>query len=305
MRAWLLAHWRALASAVSRLARHPVAALFEVFVLGIALALPVSLYLAVDTLRNFVGTQPTDPELSVFLVLDTRSDEVQTIESRLRALDGIADVRFVPRQQAYQTLRKTAPLAEVLDALPDNPLPDAYTIRPRSGEPATLERLRRTILGWPRVASVQVDSAWARKLEAGFHVGRAVGTGLAVLFAVAALAVIFNTTRLQMSNRRQEIELTRLIGATNAYIRRPYVYFGALQAFFGAASALGLAHLGSYLLRRPLAEFSTAYGAQAVVEPVSPAMSFAFLIACAGLGALAAWLAASRHLWAHPLRVEP
>ena len=304
MKGWFIGHATAFASAVGRLARHPVAALFEVLVLGIALALPVALYVAVDALRGFAGRHPTDPEISVFLAIGTPPVETAVIGSRLHTLPAVATVEFVPRQQAYAALRKTAALAEVLDALPENPLPDAYLVRLSRADPDTLERMRGDIAGWPRVAAVQVDSAWARKVDAAVRVARASGLILAALFAAAVVAIIFNTTRLQMLNRRREIELMRLIGATFGYIRRPYVYFGGLQGFFGAAAALGLTAAGLRHLADPLAEFSTAYGTSLTTEPLSPLAALGFLGASASLGAIAAWLAASRHLWAHGLRDE-
>ncbi len=304
MRAWAGAHAWAFAAAVRRLARHPVATVFEVAVVGLALALPLGFVMMLESVRSFVGLHPAAPEISVFLALGSEEALIRSTHDRLAKLGEVESVRFVPRQEALVTLRKSPALADVLEALPDNPLPDAFTVRARDLDPGGLERLRTEIARWPGVALVQLDSAWVRKAAAAVEVGRAIAWVLAILFGVAALAVTFNTIRLQMLDRRNEIELARLIGATNGYIRRPFVYFGALQGFFGGAVALGLGALASHWAARGLESFSATYGASLRLEPVSADLALAALGMATLLGASAAWLAANRYLWAHRLRAE-
>lgn len=302
MTSWFAAHGMACATSWKRLARHPFSAFFEVFVLGIALALPVGLFVAIETTRGFASQHPSDPEMSVFLELGTNARSVDGLRKKLSALPDVQEVIFIDRQDAAKNLRKSAGLAEVLDALPDNPLPDAFTLRLGARDAARMDALKADIGGWPNVAVVQADSSWARKVEAGIQVAQSAALLLGVLFGIAAVAVTFNTVRLQMLGRRDEIQLSRLIGATDAFIRRPFVWFGALQGLLGGAAALGIVAAALRVLERSIVDFSVAYGTRITLPPPPLDYLAAFLGTTTLLGAFAAWIAASRHLWARQVR---
>lgn len=294
MRAWLASHRYALSGALARFGRRPLGALFEVAVLGIALALPLAFLLAVENVRSLAARHPAVPEMSVFLALEASPEEVEDIGSRLRAMAGAAAIQFVPRAEAAARLGKSAALAEVLDALPANPLPDAFTVQLREADAARLEALRSEIADWERVAKVQVDSQWAQKLDALVHSGRLAAAALGLVLALAMVAITFNTVRLQMLQQREEIELSRLIGATEAFVRRPYLYFGALQGLLGGAVALALVAGAHALAARELANLSATYGALLVLEPLPWEAAIPVLTMAAALGAVAAWLCAAR-----------
>jgi cell division transport system permease protein len=299
---WIIAHGTAFAIALRRLARRPFASLFEVFVLGLALALPAGLYVAVESVRSFANQHPTDPEVSVFLELGVTSQAIAALRERLNALNDIQQVVFTPRQEAAKALRQAPGLAEVLDALPENPLPDAFTLRLRTQDASRIDDLRSEIAKWPNIALVQADAGWARKVEAGVRIAQTVAVLLALMFGVAALAITFNTIRLQMLDRRGEIELSRLIGATDGYIRRPYLYFGGLQGILGGATALAIVVVATRALDRALADLAVAYGTPIGVPSVPVDYAAGFLGASALIGGTAAWVASSRHLWARDLR---
>jgi cell division transport system permease protein len=205
-------------------------------------------------------------------------------------------VRFVSRAEAQERLRQSPALADVLAALPENPLPDAYVVRVRAGDASGLDALAHELAGWPQVAKVQLDSAWAHRLDALVRIGRLAAAGLGLVLALAMLAVTFNTVRLQLLQQRDEIELVRLIGATDAFVRRPYLYFGLLQGLLGAALALALVAAASIAAAAELARISAVYGSSWALEPV-PAMAAAVVLATgAALGCAAAWLSATRTL---------
>ncbi len=297
MKSWLSAHAVAMRQALRRFSLHPFSSLFEIAVLGFAIALPVGLHLTVENVRTFAARFPAEPEISVFMQLNADRAASAAIEKRLHNLPDVDRVTFISRAEALATLRKSAGLAEVLDALPANPLPDALTVRLKSIDTKRLETVRSEISGWPQVALVQIDSAWARKVEAAVGVGRAAVALLAAVLGIAVIAITFNTVRTQMLERRSEIELSRLIGATNAYIRRPFLYFGALQGFCGAAMALAIVAAGRSVISQALTEFSDAYGAEATFEPLLPVTALSVLAFAVGLGCCAAWLSAGRYLW--------
>jgi cell division transport system permease protein len=203
----------------------------------------------------------------------------------------------VSRADALKDLRRMHDIADLVDALPNNPLPDAFIVRAKSSAPDDIEALRREAAGWPKIALAQLDSAWAARLDAGLSLARALAGGLAAVLAGALLAIAFNTIGLQVVNRREEIEVCLLIGATHGFIRRPFLYAGVLQGAVGGAIACILAALCLAWVNRQLPGIAALYGTEAVLLPLSSRDALAVTGFAALLGWLGAWLAVSRHLW--------
>jgi cell division transport system permease protein len=296
MRAWFWHHLDAFRQTVARFARTPLATLLSVGVLGIALALPTGLYVALVNLQRFAHSLVSDPQLSVFLALDAGRGEVEAIAARLRRHPGVRDARFVSRDQALKELKAGTGLADVVDSLPQNPLPDAFVVLPRDAEPQALERLRDEVRRWPKVTHVQLDAAWARRLDAGLRLARLAAALLATLLAFALVAVTFNTIRLQILTRREEIEVSKLIGATDPFIRRPFLYFGTLQGFIGGAAAWGIVWTGVQLLNGALSELAQLYAERIELQHLDPADSLSLLAFSAALGWFGSWLSVNQHL---------
>jgi len=287
MRAWFAQHRAALASAFRRLFTAPLNTLLSLLVIGIALTLPGFGYVALDNLRelgrNLAGVQ----QISVFLDLGASRSEVGEIESRLKQA-ALGRWRFVPKEDALQRIQSGEGMAEIVASLPRNPLPDAFVIDPRDTDPAALENLKQQLAGWPRVAHVQLDSAWVRRFDAFLRLGKLALGLLAGLFAAGLVAVTFNTIRLQVIAQAAEIEVARLIGATDAFIRRPFYYFGALQGICGGLLAALLVFVACRLLAGPVGELATLYGGSFVLRlPGLPEIA-----ALAGLGGLLGWFGA-------------
>jgi cell division transport system permease protein len=172
-----------------------------------------------------------------------------------------ATIGFIPRARALADLKRNAGLSDVLDNLRQNPLPDAFVATGVDSRPETLERLRDTAVQWPKVAHVQLDSEWARRLDAALRLGRTAILILGLLLSSALVAVTFNTIRLQILTRREEIEISKLIGATNPFIRRPFLYFGGLQGLAGGLMAWGVLSVAVLLLNRDLSSLAALYSA--------------------------------------------
>jgi cell division transport system permease protein len=275
----------------------PIASLLNLLVIGIALALPVGFYIAVDNLDKFSRQISSEPQLSLFMALDASPTETQSVERRLKTMAGIKRYEFVPRGAALENLKRNSGLKDVLENLRGNPLPDAFIIVAESGQPEALEALRDAALKWPRVAHVQLDSDWARRLDAALGLGRTVITLLTVLLAAGLVAVTFNTIRLQILTRHEEIEVSRLIGATDSFIRRPFLYFGAIQGLLGGMAAGLIVLVSVWLLNQGLGRLGLAYGAELRVDPLSIADMLSLLLFSAVLGWLGAWMSVSQHLW--------
>jgi cell division transport system permease protein len=284
---WLSQHSAALAAAFRRLLAAPMSTLLSLLVIGIALTLPAFGYVLLDNLRELGSRASGVKQISVFMELGASRKEVAEIESRLRQASGLG-WRFVPREEALKRLQQTEEMAEIVASLPRNPLPDAFIVEPADTEPAALESLGKEFASWPKVAHVQLDSAWVKRFDAFLRLGRLALAMLAGLFAAGLVAVTFNTIRLQVMARAAEIEVARMIGATDAFIRRPFYYFGALQGALGGLVAAGIVLGGLQLLAGPVGELAALYGASFALK--APAAIGAAVLAAGG--AVLGWLGA-------------
>lgn len=296
MRAWLGHHARSMASTLASVGRAPLGAALSVLVAGIALALPAGLYLTIDNLQNAARGLATEPQISVFMALDASRAEVAQIEARLKQNPRVQRYRFVPRDQALRELKQASGIADLVDSLPQNPLPDAFVVGAQDSSPQSLEALRDEIRQWPRVALVQLDAAWARRLDAVLRFGQLAVGLLAALLAFALVAVMFNNIRLQVLTRRDEIEVAKLIGATDAFIQRPFLYYGALQGCAGGVLAWLVVNACVWLANRQLGELSHLYAALFQLRYLSAADSLGLLGLPTALGWLGAWMSVHRHL---------
>lgn len=302
MRSWWRGHTYALANTVARLVRQPLSALLNVLVAGIALSLPLAGFTLLLSLQPLSGRLANEAEISVFLSLDAVRSDAEHLGPDLRALPGVASAQFVSRETALERLKAQPGMAEVIAALNTNPLPDAWVLHLKLSASETRstaalqETLATQIRALPRVAYVQIDSDWLRRMEALMRFLRIGLSLLAVALGVAVVAVIFNTIRLQVLTQRDEIEVVRLMGATDAFIRRPFYYMGALQGLAGGALALALVLLVLLPLNEAAADFSRLYAARFVFSPPPALHLLAFLALTASLGWIAAILSVSRHL---------
>jgi len=296
MTAWLRLHAMAFGATVAKLARTPFATLLNVLVIGIALALPAGAYALLVDMQAAARGMSGDPELSVFMTLDAKKDEVAAIEKRLRAEPQLTQVAFKPREAALEDLKKNPALGDVIAALNQNPLPDAFFVRLGKIDGDALERLAATIRTWPKVEHVQLDSAWVRRIAAALNVGRIAVLVLAGLLSFALLAVTFNTIRLQILTQREEIEVSKLLGATNTTIRRPYYYYGAVLGFLGGGAAALIVYAALQLMNAGVAEFARLYASNFRLDFLPAGDLAAILGFSAALGWLGAWLSVTRHL---------
>lgn len=296
MRTWLGHQAGAARRTLRSLAAAPLASAFNVIVVGIALALPVGLYVALANLQTAARAVSPEPRISVFLALDATRAETGAVEARLRAHAEVAGARFIPREEALAAMQRSSAMAGIAEGLGSNPLPDAFVIDARDSSAAALERLRAEIAGWPRVAKTQLDAEWAQRLDAIINLGRMALLLLAGALAFALVAITFNTIRLQILTRRDEIEVAMLIGATDAYIRRPFLYLGAVLGMLGGLAACGLVWGAATLIDATLAEFARLYGASWALTQLTASDAASILAFAAALGWVGAWLSVARHL---------
>lgn len=287
MSAWLRQHRQALAAAARRLG------LLNALVIGVALSLPAGGYALLENLRGVAGRFALDTQISLFLLPGAKRAEAEALGKALRADRRIAKVRFVPREDALKELSSVQGLPEVIAALGHNPLPDAFVVTARAEE---LESLSIDLARLPGVAHVQADAAWARRLAAFASVGRLAIWLLSALLGIGLVAVTFNTIRLQILTQRAEIEVSKLIGATDAFIRRPFYYAGLLQGLTGGLVALGIVSVGLALLNREVRVLAQSYGSGFRFEFLPAGDALAVVLFAGLLGWLGAQLSVSKHL---------
>jgi cell division transport system permease protein len=294
-------HWHVFNFTFRRLFRTPVASLLNVLVIGVALSLPVGGYILLKNIQSFSDQLVGAPQITVFLESDTAGAEVEQMIENLKVLETVDHVEFVPRDLALQQLQQSTGLADVVGGLTVNPLPDALVIYPAVVEADKIEQLRDDLKFWPKFEKIQLDSAWAHKLQAILSFGQLAVIILATLLSFALVAITFNTIRLQILTQRDEIEVSKLIGATHGFIRRPFLYFGLLQGMMGGAAAWLIIMVSLFLLNHNLATLAQLYASHFTLSYLSAGDSLTLLGFSAYLGWLGAWLSVSQHLW----QIEP
>jgi cell division transport system permease protein len=298
---WFRQHRYALSAALVHLRRSPGGFLFNILVVAIALALPFMGVTLLDNVRPMSETLSVDPEISVFLKQDTPRDQAEALAVQLRQTvkDKQAKIVFTPREKALENLKDKNGLADVLATLGDNPLPDSYVLKLDAFRNAQaggdVDQLAEQIRALPGVDTVQVDSAWVKRLAALINILRLALLILAATLGTVVVAVIFNTIRLQVLTQREEILVSKLIGATDSFIHRPFYYTGALLGLCAGALALGAVTLTLRPLNTAIAEFARLYASEFQLAPL-PALAVAALLALsATLGLIAARLSVKRH----------
>ena len=282
--AWWDHHLQSLVASLGRLLRRPWATLLTVGVMAIALALPLGLWLVLDNANRLGGTIEQSREIGLFLKPEIAVPQAQALAERLRGRADVAAVDLRTPDEGMQALRNSGAYAEAIEAIGENPLPSLLIVRPRGDE----ARLASALAALPEADQVQRDAIWRARLDRWLAFGERVVWVLAALLGLGALLVVGNTVRLDIQNRREEITVLQLLGATDGFVRRPFLYLGAWYGFAAGALALGLLTGAEFALRQPLKALADSYGSAFSVAGIPPLHGFAVLIGAAALG----WLGA-------------
>jgi len=291
-------HVQALLGSLGRLARNPFATALTLLVIGLALALPTALRLFVANAQAATGDFANAIDLSVYLKTDVPLAKAQQLARSARERSEVAAVTLIPADKALEEFRTYSGFGAALEALKENPLPHVLHVRPRAaaGSAAALESLRRYFAAWPEVDVVQIDSEWVMRFNAILDVLRRLLAMAAVLLGAGVLAVIGNTIRLEIQGRRAEIEVTKLVGGSNAFVRRPFLYTGVLYGLGGALLAWAIIAIAVGVLAEPVATLAQLYGSRYSLRGPSTDDIGALLGGGTVLGWLGAWISAARHL---------
>jgi cell division transport system permease protein len=205
--------------------------------IGIALALPAGGHLLLSQVATLTQGAAATPQLTVFMSLDADRAAAQAIEAKLKARPGIARTQLLAREDTLARMKAAEGLADVIAALPKNPFPDAIVATPGDDSPAAMEALAAEARQWAKVEHVQIDADWARRLQALLKLAHTGVWLLAGLLGLGLVTITFNTIRLQVLTRQAEVAVSQLLGATDAFISRPFHWYGALLGLFGGVAA--------------------------------------------------------------------
>ena len=296
--AWLARHAQTLLGSLGRMVRHPIATAMTVAVIAVALALPLFLGVLLENARAATANWNQAFELSVYLGQKAGLERAQSLAVQLRGRADVAAVRIISADQALAEFRKSSGFGAALDALAGNPLPNTLVVTPTlaASTPEGTVALKTSIEAAPDVDSVQLDTEWVQRLNAILDVVRRVLWLVGGLLAAAVVLVVGNTIRLDILNRRDEIEVMKLVGATDGFARRPFLYSGVWYGLGGGVGAVLVVGVAVLLLSRPLAHLAALYGSAFHLAGLRFASVVRILGLSVALGWLGSWIVATRHI---------
>lgn len=301
--AWIAHHSTTALESLLRLVSTPLQSLMTWLVVAIAVALPAALYVAIDNIENMGYSWQESSQISVFLhkqVTDTQAEDLAKVWNKR---DDIAEVIYISPTAALEEFKLASGMGQIVESLDENPLPGVLLVHPSlSGNaPAALATLEQALKSEPLAADVRLDMQWVKRLHQFMELAQRAVMALASLLALGVLLVIGNTIRLAIENRREEILVVKLVGGTDAYVRRPFLYTGLWYGFGGGLLALALLGIGLSWLAVPIAQLADLYKSEFRLQGLGFIASLQLVLAAGLVGLLGAWLAVGRHL----SRIQP
>ncbi len=299
---WAVRHVSTAIAALGRLSRQPFASMMTILVIAVTLALPSSMHLLIKNAQSISASWDNALDFSVYLQSDTSLNDARRLADIIQQRADVEQVTLIPSDEALAEFREQSGFGEALDHLTVNPLPHTIVVRPGiANTEISIDLLYEEIGNLPEADVVQVDTEWVQRFHAILNIlQRSIAIG-AVLLGAAIIVIIGNTIRLDIQNRHEEIEVTKLIGASNAFVRRPFLYSGLWSGLGGGLFALALVRYGLYALEAPVTRLAGLYNSPFSVLALDLAESMLIIGAGVALGLAGSWVAAARHM----RRIEP
>ncbi len=299
---WFSRHVSTAGGSLGRLFKQPFASLMIILVIAVTLAIPAALNLVVKNAQAVSSGWDNALDFSIYLKRDIREDEAAALARLIGQRADVESVQLIKASDALDEFKRLSGFGDALDQLSENPLPHTLVVRPGPANTSqSMILLQEELANLPEADLVQVDTEWVQRFHAILDIVRQAIVIGATLLGVAIVVIIGNTIRLDIQNRRDEIEVTKLIGASNAFVRRPFLWSGFWYGLFGGALALGLVAYGLFLLEQPVARLAGLYQSGISVLALSLEESLAILGVGVLLGLVGSWFAAARHM----RRIEP
>jgi len=297
-KAYLQHHKLTAKDSLLRLLRSPGSSAMTWLVLGIALALPMTLFVSLENVKQLSRVWDQSSQISVYLKKGVLPRAADKLTEGISNLDQVSDAIYISPQQALKEFSAATGLSDVVQGLQSNPLPGVISVVPNlaSQDARAMETLQDKLLLYPQVESVQLDLLWVKRLYQFMELGQRLVWALAALLGLAVLLIIGNTIRLSIESRRDEILVVKLVGGTDAFVRRPFLYTGIWFGLGGGLIAWLLLTAGLYWLSGPVEQLISLYGSEFVLSGLGVEDSLLLIFDGVVLGWLGAWLAVSRHL---------
>jgi cell division transport system permease protein len=295
--AWAANHQLVAVETLIRLLANPLASLLTWMVIAIALTLPGALWMTLDNMEQLSGRFQESGRITLYLLPGTDVEQAQQLERRIQSLDSVSSTEFIDADMALDDFRANSGLQAALEFLPENPLPSVILVEPPLGvSQQQLSVLVSKLQNYQLVDSVQLDMAWVERLLAMLALAERLIWVLGLLLALAILLVVGNTIRLAIAARVDEIRVVKLVGGTNAWVRRPFLYTGLWYGMVGGLLAWLMLIICWLLLNGPVSDLADLYGSGFELKPLSAAAALSLLMSAMLLGWLGAWWSVSRHL---------
>lgn len=302
MQSTLEHHQMVAVSTLSRLLTNPIASMLTWLVIAISLTLPGALWMAVDNLQQLSGRFQESGRITVYLQHSVGDTRARALNQTINNLPNVSNTQYIDARTALDEFQRTSGMSDVLALLPDNPLPAMILVEPLLGiSPQDSNQLATKLRTLKGVEDVQMDMAWVERLLAMLALGERIVLILGCLLALAILLVVGNTIRLAIAARVDEIRIVKLVGGTNAYVRRPFLYTGLWYGFVGGLMSWVLLATCWALINGPVDDFALLYGSNFYLKPLSAGAALVLLLSAMLLGWLGAWWSVARHLH----RIEP
>ncbi|MCB5184935.1 permease-like cell division protein FtsX [Methylobacillus gramineus] len=296
MKHWINQHTLVWRLVLARICRNKLATLLIWAVIGIALCLPAILYVIIDNVNQLAGEVKNEPQISVFMKLDADKATVANIKSLLEKHSGISNLKFVSKDSAWKAMQDSALTDNIAANLKHNPLPDAFFIQPKAHAPSAIDQLQHELQTLEGVEHVLADADWAKRLYSILELGKKAVWVLSGLLGFALVTIIGNTIRLQILTQREEIEVSKLIGATDGFIRRPFLYAGTLYGLGGSLAALLFVNGIITIFNLSVADLAELYGSSFILALPDWQISLGITACAVALGWLGSYIAVNRSL---------
>lgn len=296
LRSWLAHHRLVFTETILNMLENPLSSLMTWLVIGIALALPGILYVMLNNIADVSTDWGGKPRVSLYLQKEVTKDAGDALAKEIRVSASVDEVRFVSSEAALKDFQQRSGFGDVLNSLDRNPLPHVIEVVLVSSEPMALTGL---MAGWEsdrRIAKVSVDLAWLERLFALLQFGERLVWSLSLVLALGVVLIMGNTIRLAIENRRQEIEVIKLFGATDSFVRRPFLYLGFWYGFGGATIAMILLQSSLVFLAEPVELLAQSYRDDFALQGPGAGGVLFLLLMGSSLGIAGALVAVSRHL---------
>ncbi len=286
-------------SSLGRLIRTPFSTMMAVIVIAIALSLSAVFYVLVDNVQTVSGRFIVSNQISLFLKFNIDDQKALAVAESVRDYPEIDSVTLISKRSSLEEFKRYSGFSNALDVLDYNPLPVVIQVKPKEAivDPSTLQRLTEKLETLRSVDFAQFDLQWIRRLESMMEIAKRGVVILAVLLSMAVMFVVSNTIRLELRSRYDEIIVMKLLGATNRFIRRPFIYSGFWYGFLGGILACLVVLVALLVFEEPVNRLSLLYDADYQLVFLGPARTFLLLIFSSVLGIAGAWLVLVQHLY--------